>query len=215
MKTAVLFDMDGVLVDSEPVINAAAIAGLAEYGIQAVPEDFQPFVGAGEDRYIGGVAEKYGLVYQTAMKTRVYEIYLDLVREQIRIFPGVRELLADLARGGYRLALASSADKIKIDANLQAAGIDPRFFGAIISGEDVVHKKPSPDIYLAAARALGAEPGSCVVVEDALNGVQAAIKAGMLCIGVATSFSREQLAAAGACRVVDNISMLKSVIDEL
>ena len=63
MTTAVLFDMDGVLVDSEPIINAAAIRALAEFGIQARPEDFEPFVGAGEDRYVGGVAELHGQVY--------------------------------------------------------------------------------------------------------------------------------------------------------
>ena len=212
MKPAILFDMDGVLVDSEPVINAAAIAGLAEFGVQAVPDDFLPFVGAGEDRYIGGVAEKYGHPYQIAMKDRVYQIYLDLVEAQIKIFPGVRELLTDLASDGYPMALASSADRIKIDANLKAAGISPDSFGAIISGEDVIHKKPAPDIYLTAAKAIGADPANCVVIEDALNGIQAAAAAGMKCIAVATSFTPAELNATSADCVAGSIGEVRAIL---
>src|SRR5208283_5879542 len=70
---AVLFDMDGVLVDSEPIINAAAIRALAEFGIKARPEDFQPFVGAGENRYLGGVAELHGKTFVPEMKRRTYD----------------------------------------------------------------------------------------------------------------------------------------------
>jgi beta-phosphoglucomutase len=215
MHTAILFDMDGVLVDSEPVINAAAIKGLAEYGITAHPDDFLPFVGAGEDRYIGGVAEKYGHRYETAMKTRVYQIYLDMVDDQIKVFAGIHELLAALTAAGHTLALASSADRIKIDANLRAAGIDPAIFTAVISSEDVVAKKPAPDIYLTAAKALGAEPAHCLVVEDALNGIIAAHAAGIKCVAVATSFSRDQLVAAGADVVIDAISDLANIVDGL
>lgn len=212
MIKAVLFDMDGVLVDSEPVINAAAIAGLAEYGIKARPDDFLPFVGAGEDRYIGGVAEKYGHHYELSMKDRVYQIYLEMVDAHIKIFTGVHQLLADLKAEGRLLALASSADRIKVDANLKAAAIDPQLFSAIISAEDAVHKKPAPDIYLAAAKELGVETSSCIVIEDAINGIQAAHKAGMPCIAVATSFSREALSAAGADMVIGSISEAKSAL---
>src|SRR5512141_2349715 len=77
---AVIFDMDGVLTDSEPLINAAAIAMFREKGLRVLPEDFLPFVGTGEDRYIGGVAEKYEFPLDVQQaKKRTYEIYLDLV----------------------------------------------------------------------------------------------------------------------------------------
>lgn len=69
--TGIIFDMDGVLVDSEPVIRMAAIRGLKEYGVFAKPEDFDPFVGAGEDRFVGGVSEKYGVPYVPEMKALV------------------------------------------------------------------------------------------------------------------------------------------------
>ena len=197
MIRAVIFDMDGVLTDSEPVINAAAIAGLREYGIDPHPEDFHPFVGAGEDRYIGGVAAKYGLTYLPEMKRRVYEIYLDILPRMIRVFPGVRKLLRDLMTHGASLAVASSGDRIKVEANLHAIGVAPDCFGAVIVGEDVERKKPAPDIFLVAASRLGVPPPACCVVEDAPNGVRAAKAAGMRCVAVEQSFPAAVLEPAG------------------
>jgi len=207
-KHAVLFDMDGVLVDSEPVIEAAAIAGLKEFGVDAKPEDFVPFVGMGEDKYIGGVAEKYGVPYKLEMKKRVYEIYVEIVPEKLKVYGGTLGLLNRLAAEKRPIALASSADRVKVHANLRVAGIDPGIFGAIVTGEDVVNKKPAPDIYLAAAEGLGCLPEECVVAEDAISGVKAAGAAGMKCVAVTTSFSARQLEEAGADVVIDEIGEL-------
>ncbi len=198
MIRAVIFDMDGVLTDSEPVINEAAIRGLREYGIAPQPADFEPFVGMGEDRYIGGVAAKHGLVYRPEMKRRVYEIYLDILPGLLRGFPGVHELLADLRQRGLALAVGSSADRIKVEANLRGIGVDLAWFGAVVTGEDVQARKPAPDLFLAAAERLGIPPAQCCVVEDALSGVAAAKAAGMRCAAVATSFPEPALRAAGA-----------------
>ncbi len=86
---AVIFDIDGVLVDSEPLINEAAIRMFKEKGLTVQPEDFEPFVGAGEERYIGGVAEKYHFPLDlTAAKQRTYEIYLELAPAKLKAFPG-------------------------------------------------------------------------------------------------------------------------------
>ncbi|MCX7711242.1 MAG: HAD-IA family hydrolase [Clostridia bacterium] len=215
MGVSVLFDMDGVLVDSEPVINAAAIMGLAEYGVHAVHEDFLPFVGAGEDKYIGGVAEKYGVTYQVEMKHRVYQIYLDIVPERIKVFDGIHDLLESLNKNGFGVALASSADLIKIDANLKAAKISREFFQAVVGGEDVINKKPSPDIYLTAAKRLGEETKDCIVVEDAINGIMAAKAAGMRCIAVTTSFPREVLIEVKPDYVCDSIPEVKEILMSL
>lgn len=207
----IIFDNDGVLVDSEPVINTAAIRGLKEYGVTARPEDFLPFVGAGEDSYIGGVAEKYGLIYRTEMKERVQEIYYGLIEDRLKPHKGALELLGAVSRLPGQVALASSSDHEKIRASLHAAGIPVDAFDLIVSGEEVPHKKPSPDIYLETARRIGAEPADCVVIEDAVNGVMAAKAAGMVCVAVTNSFSREQLAEAGADHVVCGLSEILSL----
>jgi beta-phosphoglucomutase len=206
-----IFDMDGVLVDSEPVINAAAIQGLSEYGVTARPGDFLPFVGAGEDRYIGGVAEKYGLAYRVEMKDRVHEIYLSLIHDKLRPFPGALDVLEALSRRPGKVVLASSSDHVKIRANLRAAGLPAGAFDLILSGEDVPRKKPSPDIYLTAAERIDAPPSECIVIEDAVNGVIAAKAAGMICIAVTSSFPRERLREAGADRIVDGLSDILSL----
>ena len=114
MIDSIIFDMDGVLTDSEPIINAAAIEGLREYGITATPGDFTPFVGTGEDRYIGGVAELHGRKYSLDMKKRVYEIYLRILPGLIKPFPGVLAMINLLKSTGIGMAVASSADRIKV-----------------------------------------------------------------------------------------------------
>lgn len=198
---AVIFDMDGVLADSEPLINAVAVAMFRERGLVVQPEDFLPFVGTGENRYLGGVAEKYGFPLEiAAAKKRTYEIYLDLVPRQLRAFPGAQELVGACKRAGLKIAVASSADLIKIDANLRQIGLPPDSWDAVVSAEDALHKKPAPDLFLAAARELGIAPADCVVIEDAINGIQAAKSAGMRCVAVAQTFPAEQLGAADRVR---------------
>jgi HAD superfamily hydrolase (TIGR01509 family) len=198
---AVIFDMDGVLVDSEKLINDAAIAMFKEKGLVVQPDDFLPFVGAGETRYIGGVAEHYRFPLDVpAAKQRTYEIYLDLIPSQLMPFPGVMELLYSCREAGVRIAVASSADMVKVRANLATIGVPIEFWDAVVTGEDVTNKKPAPDIFLSAAAKLEVEPEECVVVEDALNGIQAAKSAGMRCVAVATSFPAVLLQEADVVR---------------
>src|SRR5688572_15043715 len=156
---AVIFDMDGVLVDSESLINAAAIAMFREKGLIVQPNDFLPFVGAGEDRYIGGVAERYGFPLNVpTAKQRTYEIYLDLVPSRLEAFPGALDLVHVCREAGLSMAVASSADLIKVRANLEKIALPLQFWDAVVTGEDVLHKKPAPDIFLSAARKLGVAP---------------------------------------------------------
>lgn len=194
---AVIFDMDGVLTDSEPLINKAAIAMFKEKGLTVQPDDFIPFLGAGEERYVGGVAEKYGFPLDpVAGKQRTYEIYFELVPTQLHAFPGVPELVKACRNAGLRLAVASSADGNKVRVNLESIGLPNESWDAVVSGELVKRKKPSPDIFLLAAETLGVNPAECAVVEDAVNGVQAAKAAGMRCVAVAHTLSAEHLQAA-------------------
>lgn len=201
LTQAVIFDMDGVLTDSEHLISQAAVAMFRERGLGVRPEDFHPFIGTGETRYLGGVAEKYRFPLDlAAAKTRTYELYLELVPAALHAFPGATDLVRTCRAAGLKTAVASSADRIKIDANLHKIGLPPEGWDAIVTGEDVEHKKPAPDIFLAAARKLGLETVACVVVEDAVNGVQAAKAAGMRCIAVAQSFPADRLGQADLVR---------------
>ena len=198
---AVIFDMDGVLTDSEPLINAAAIAMFKEKGLVVKPDDFLPFVGTGEERYVAGVAEKYDFPLDPpAAKRRTYEIYLDLVPSQLEAFPGVLELVNACRSAGLLVAVASSADEVKVRANLEKIGLPMQFWDVVIAGEAVRNKKPAPDIFLIAAERLGVDPRECVVVEDAVNGVQAAKAAGMRCVAVAHTFPPDRLREADVVR---------------
>jgi HAD superfamily hydrolase (TIGR01509 family) len=198
---AVIFDMDGVLTNSEPLINAAAIAMFKEKGLVVQPDDFLPFVGAGEDRYIGGVAEKYHFKMDTSeAKRRTYEIYLDRVPSQLEAFPGVTELVNKCRQAGLLVAVASSADKIKVSANLNKIGLPFEAWDTVITGEQVKKKKPAPDIFLTTAQNISVKPQECVVVEDAVNGIQAAKAAGMRCVAVAQTFPAEKLQGADVVR---------------
>jgi HAD superfamily hydrolase (TIGR01509 family) len=198
---AVIFDMDGVLTDSEPLINAAAIAMFREKALVVQSEDFLPFVGAGEDRYIGGVAEKHQFALDLpAAKRRTYEIYLELAPTRLEAFPGARELVRACRQASLRTAVASSADRIKVAANLLKIGLPIETWDAVVTGEHVSARKPAPDIFLMAAAKLGFGPAQCVVIEDAVNGVEAAKAAGMRCVAVAQTFAPSQLRRADVVR---------------
>ena len=194
---AVLFDMDGVLVDSEEYIRQAAVMMFKEKGHQVAPEDFLPFTGMGENRYLGGVAEKNGIPFDLEEdKTRTYEIYAGLVKGKLDPLDGVNDFIRTCRERGLKLAVASSADPVKVNINLEEIGLDRSLFLAIVTGMDIEHKKPAPDIFLKAARLLEADPECCLVVEDAVSGVAAGKAAGARVLALTTSFSSDELSAA-------------------
>ena len=111
LPRGVIFDMDGVLVDSEEHICKAACLMFEELGLMVHPEDFIPFVGMGENRYIGGVAEKYNLAVDIeTVKERTYDIYLEIIQDVLRPLPGVHEFIEKCKDTGKKVAVASSAD---------------------------------------------------------------------------------------------------------
>ncbi len=197
MIQGILFDMDGVLVDSEEFICEAAIKMFAEHGLKVNAEDFIPFVGTGENRYIGGVAEKYGFDIDIERdKTRTYEIYDQITKGKLEPLPGVVEFIEKCRERNLKLAVATSADKPKMLINLREIGLPANTFDAVINGLDVERKKPYPDIYLKAASEIGVEAKNSLVVEDAITGIEAGKRAGAKCLGIITSFSTDELSDA-------------------
>lgn len=197
MIKGVLFDMDGVLVDSEQFICTAATMMFKELGINVLPDDFRPFAGMGENRYIGGVAEKYGLkVDIEEVKARTYEIYRNIVKGKLSPLEGAHEFISECRSKGLKLALATSADTIKMETNLKETGLSRGSFDSIITGLDVENRKPFPDIYIKAATSLGLKAEVCLVVEDAVSGIKAGKSAGCRCLAVTGSFTEKELGEA-------------------
>lgn len=196
----VISDMDGVLCDSEPFIGEAACRMFRErYDIAVALAEFQPFVGMGENRYLSGVAERHGIRLDLeADKARTYALYLELIKGRLRPLPGVAQFIANCRRLGLKLAVATSADTVKLRGNLEELRLPLETFDAWVSGSMVERKKPHPDLFLAAARKLDLPPPQCLVVEDAPSGIEAAGRGGMPALGLTTSFSAEVLIRAGA-----------------
>jgi len=206
----IIFDMDGVLINSEPVTVKAALKALSEIGIVATPDDFKPFIGAGEDKFITEICKKHkkdNMIASTM--SRMYELYNQYVFEDLTVYPSVHQVILTLKESGFHLGIASSAAAEKLSVSLKAANIDPELFDVIITGSDVSEKKPSPEIYFTAMDELDADPEECIIVEDAINGIRAAIASGAYCFGVTTSFSKEILENEGPDFIgVDIIELL-------
>jgi HAD superfamily hydrolase (TIGR01509 family) len=219
MIRGVIFDMDGVLCDSEALTAEAGCRMFAEtYGLRVEPGEFEPFIGTGEDRYIGGVAEKRGVkLTMPRDKIRMYTIYGEIARGKLQPLPGVRDFIAACRQHGLKLAVASSADLMKVEINLREIALPASTFDAVLTGADAIHKKPHPEIFLKAAERLQLSPGCCMVVEDAPSGVKAAKAAGCSCLGVTTSFGESTLYGAGADTVAASLDQatkrLKKSVD--
>ncbi|PIA44031.1 hypothetical protein AQUCO_01800233v1 [Aquilegia coerulea] len=212
--SAVLFDMDGVLCNSEQLSRLAAVDVFAEMGVQVTTQDFVPFMGTGEAKFLGGVASIKGVegFNPEAAKKRFFEIYLDkYAKKDSGIgFPGALELITECKKRGLKVAVASSADRIKVDANLAAAGLPLSMFDAIVSADAFKNLKPAPDIFIAASKSLDVPSRECIVIEDALAGVQAAKAAHMRCIAIMTTLSEETLKEASPSlirRDIGNVSL--------
>ena len=211
MIRGVLFDMDGVIVNSEPFICEAAIAMFGEAGQRVEAADFLPFIGTGENRYLGGVAEKYGLhIDIREAKRRTYAIYGKIIRGRLTELPGATAFVGGCKARGLKVALATSADLVKVGANLMEIGLSPETFDTIVNGLDVARTKPDPEIYLTASRRLGLASSECLVVEDALSGLAAARAAGARCLMLTTSVPPERIQ--GADWIVRDLSEVPAAV---
>jgi len=197
MIKGVLFDMDGVLINSEYLTTEAAIRFFAEKGFSVTHEDFFPFYGTGEKGYFMGVAEKYGIPFNLETdKIKIYDLFKEIASGKNLTIPGVVNFIEFCKSRNLPLAVATSAGSYKMNINLELLNMKDGVFDALVCGEDIVNNKPHPEIFLKAAEKLGLQSDECLVVEDAPNGVKAAKLAGCKCLALRTTFSADELIGA-------------------
>ena len=189
---AVVFDMDGVLVDSEPLHFRAVREILASHHATYTERDNQAFFGATDAELFRILRIIHNLEPGTeALVREKTDALVRLIRAEPRPLPGVPEIPRRLRGQGVPLGLASSSVRPLIDATLDVLGLAD-CFAAIVSGEELLRGKPAPDVYLLAARRLGVAPAACLAVEDSRNGVLAAKAAGMACVAIPCPATRGQ-----------------------
>jgi beta-phosphoglucomutase len=194
MIRTVIFDMDGVLVDTEPLHHDAFFRHFAELGIAMSSEEYATFLGLSTRNVYQQLKAKFNLGEEVeALMNRKRELFGKSFDEatDLELLPGARALIEDLHRAGVPLQLATSASKHTIARVFTRFGLYP-YFDNLVSGEDFAQSKPNPAIFLHAAQLAGIEPRYCLVLEDSANGVTAAKAAGMYCVGYRSKHSQGQ-----------------------
>ncbi|MEU3076539.1 HAD family hydrolase [Streptomyces laurentii] len=192
----VIFDCDGVLVDSERIYCRVDRAVFARLGAEFSEEEMADlFVGSSKRQLTALVEERAGRRLQDGWELPFQHLYDEALDAELTAVDGVTEVLDAL---DVPFCLASNGGHTSIRRNLTRAGLLDRFEGRVFSAHDVAHGKPAPDLFLHAARAMGVPPERCAVVEDSAYGVQAARAAGMRVFGYAGGLTRaERLAGPG------------------
>jgi HAD superfamily hydrolase (TIGR01509 family) len=209
----VIFDCDGVLVDSERLTVGVEARVLTELGWPHTTEDVVArWMGRSSAFQLAEVEERLGAAAMREYDERsTAEVHAAFERE-LRAVEGVEHLLEELDRAGLPVCVASSGTHARMRRTLGITGMYQRFSGRIFSATEVEHGKPAPDLFLHAAHRMGVPPARCVVIEDSVYGVQAAVAAGMTAYGYAGGLTpRDRLAVEGAVvfeRMADLVDVL-------
>ncbi|MCY3557614.1 MAG: HAD family phosphatase [Chloroflexi bacterium] len=178
-SSAVIFDMDGVLLDSEPLHYEAVRIILAEQGVDFPLEDYFRYLGTTLTSTWDDLCDRYPITMPFAQfEARYNADVLAHYRAGAPLIRGARELVEQLREAGVPIAVASSSHRMWVDAALKGAGLSD-YFDQTTAGDEVSMGKPSPEIYLKAAEKLGFDPARCIAIEDAPAGVESASAAGM------------------------------------
>ena len=211
--------MDGVLVNNLEIHRQAFAEFFRRYGVERTFDELSRVFGKGNDDIMGelmpaDVVERVGIRQLGYEKEAIYrEIYAPIITPQ----PGLLAFLAECEREGLRSAVGSSGYKANVDFVLDKCNIR-RYFEATVAGDEVTRCKPDPEIYLTAAAKLGLAPCECVVFEDAEAGIEAAKRAGMKVVALATTFDREFLATTDADMIIGDfrdisIEQLRTLVE--
>lgn len=203
----VIFDMDGVLIDSEPLHFAVLAEVLGRVGHVYSRAENERFIGTTSAAMFSALIAQYRLPGTVRdYEQRYDEALLQVLQQPHAPAPGVAALLRRLRTLGRPVAVASSSRRLWVDATLRSLGLADAF-AVMVTGDDVERGKPDPAIYLLAARRLGVAADRCVAIEDSPNGVQSARAAGMTVIGVRTEYTAH-LRLDGVARTVDSLADL-------
>ena len=194
----VIFDCDGVLIDSEPIANRVLGAQLARIGLRLHPDEvMRRFVGRTRAGCLELAAALLGRELPAGFANAWDQALFAAFAAELRAIDGVQDAIASIATS---ICVASNSSRERMRVSLGAAGLLARFEGRMFSAQEVARPKPAPDLFLHAAASMGAAPGDCAVIEDTPTGVEAAVAAGMAVFGYAggAHSSAHALAAAGA-----------------
>ncbi len=214
----VIFDCDGVLIDSEIIAARAQSRALAEHGIAITPQEAaRRFAGIPDADMWQTLQDENASVLPEDFPRQYADRLQDTFRQELRALPGVRETLAALRQRGIEYCVASSSTPPKLEAALKLVGLWDEFAPNVFSTAQVAHGKPAPDVFLFAARQMRTAILECVVVEDSVPGVRAARAARMRAVGyVGASHNgpdqRKRLLDEGAFEVIDDLQRLTDII---
>ncbi len=207
---AIVFDFDGVVVDSEPLYKRAEEKFFTEYGVTIPSNDWKYFKGLSEEGFFKLASEKYGIsVHSEKLRNRSRELFLEEIKHNLRYLPGFEKFFEDI-KGKYRIGLVTSTPRSILEWILSNTEVK-NHFEYIITADDVEKRKPDPAPYLEICKKMNVKPEQVIVIEDSINGVNSAVTAGAITIGFTSSLSEEDLNAANF--FAKSYNEIKKIID--
>jgi HAD superfamily hydrolase (TIGR01509 family) len=211
--SALIFDMDGVLVDSEPLHKRAKELAFGQLGIELPESVYDSYKGRPDETMLPEILREHGGLERLAELSRLKREFYESIEHEQQAVPGAVEFV-EWAKSRYRIALATSATPRNRKAALERLGIG-EVFEVIVDHGRRPRPKPDPEVFLIAMRELGMGAGDSWIVEDSLNGIVAGKAAGCVTVGITTTFDAEKLSTAGADVVVASFAELQGMLESL